>query len=377
MKYFFFNIRSSLYPLKTKKQLKSERIEILIQNLSDGVVLLDLDFKIVYISQQALNLLNWEFNEVYETNFLKNFEIGIGKIILSKLENLFHDKRVLSFKLQDEIIIQSNNYFNETILLVFKIALKQEKIIGIVLTVRNITKEIKINKKKVNFLSNISHELRTPLFNIQSFIQTLDQHSDKLEQREIKEFLGITNKEVLRLNRLVNTILDFSKFNCKNLYLFSAININDVFNQLIPVYSIRAGQKKIKIKKEIEKDLPFILGKKDLLLQVFDNLLGNALKFSSYRGTILCRAYTVSNNNLTKIRVEIGDTGLGITKIDQTKIFKRFSRANSETKIIYGTGLGLSIVKKILQKHGSKFHLKSNVNEGTIFFIDFILTDKI
>ena len=152
----------------------------------------------------------------------------------------------------------------------------------------------------------------------------MDQYSNRLDQKEIKEFLEITNKEISRLSRLVNTILDFSKFNYKNLYLFSAIDINEVFNQVIQVYSIRARQKKVKIRKEIEQNLSFILGKKDLLFQVFDNLLGNALKFSNYNSIIVFRAYKISNNNLNKIRVEICDTGWGIKKKIKKKFLKGF-----------------------------------------------------
>jgi len=380
MSFFFLKIQLGFYSLKTRKQLRNEKMGTLIQNLCDGIILLDLDLKIVYINSQALNLLNWEFSNVYQTSFLNHFEAKIVDLFLLKIKSLFKKKRnLLSEKYSEthkEINLQSIGILNRTILIIFKIAFEKEKVVGVIITIRDISKEIKINKKKIKILSTISHELRTPLFNIQSFIHTLDQYSNRLDQKEIKEFLEITNKEISRLSRLVNTILDFSKFNYKNLYLFSAIDINEVFNQVIQVYSIRARQKKVKIRKEIEQNLSFILGKKDLLFQVFDNLLGNALKFSNYNSIIVFRAYKISNNNLNKIRVEICDTGWGIKKKDQEKIFKRFSRINNETKIIYGTGLGLSIVKKILQKHGSKVRLSSNINEGTIFFIDFILTVK-
>ena len=222
MSFFFLKIQLGFYSLKTRKQLRNEKMGTLIQNLCDGIILLDLDLKIVYINSQALNLLNWEFSNVYQTSFLNHFEAKIVDLFLLKIKSLFKKKRnLLSEKYSEthkEINLQSIGILNRTILIIFKIAFEKEKVVGVIITIRDISKEIKINKKKIKILSTISHELRTPLFNIQSFIHTLDQYSNRLDQKEIKEFLEITNKEISRLSRLVNTILDFSKFNYKNLY---------------------------------------------------------------------------------------------------------------------------------------------------------------
>jgi two-component system sensor histidine kinase NblS len=170
---------------------------------------------------------------------------------------------------------------------------------------------------------------------------------------------------------LITLILNISKLNYQNNYNFSLISVSDLFTQFIQIYSIRLKQKKIKIFTEIEKNLEFILGKKDLLLQVFDNLLGNSLKFSNLNGTIILRAYSISNTNKTKIRIEIGDYGIGIGKNIQINVFRKFSRINYEVIPIYGNGLGLSITKKILDKQGNSIFFTSDYNEGIIFFMDF------
>lgn len=369
MAYFLLILPFIFDKTNKTKLFKSQKDDILIENLFDGIILLNLNLEIIKINNEALKLLDWEFDKVYKTNFLLHFDFSIKKIIIKKIEKIILEKNY------DQIIL-SKNFYKKTILLILKIAKKEKKIVGIVLKVDEITRKIKINKRKENFLNNISHELRTPLFNIQSFIKLLQFSSTTLKKEEINEFLNITSKEILRLTRLVNTTLNISKFNYKNMYIFSTIFLADVFNEFIQIYSIRLKEKKINIIKEIQNDLNPILAKKDLLFQVFDNLIGNAVKFSNLNGIIVFRAYQISNKNTIKVRIEIGDAGIGILKIVQKNIFRRFSILNNELNTIYGNGLGLSITKKILEKQGSSISFSSDYNEGIIFFIDFIISSK-
>jgi two-component system sensor histidine kinase NblS len=368
---FFKKIKFDLKYFNKTKVFVSELSTTLIENFLDGIILLNLDLEVIYINEQALKFLNWKFREICEINFLENFDSEFNKQFLEEIEKLILKINSHEEKKYKEIIISLNKYSEKIILIIIKIIVKKKKIIGIVLIIKNISKKITLNKRKLLFLSNISHELRTPLFNIQSFIQTLERSLNKLKQNEISEFLNITNKEILRLNKLVNTTLNISKLNYQNNYNFSLISVSDLFTQFIQIYSIRLKQKKIKIFTEIEKNLEFILGKKDLLLQVFDNLLGNSLKFSNLNGTIILRAYSISNTNKTKIRIEIGDYGIGIGKNIQINVFRKFSRINYEVIPIYGNGLGLSITKKILDKQGNSIFFTSDYNEGIIFFMDF------
>jgi two-component system sensor histidine kinase NblS len=368
---FFKKIKFDLKYFNKTKVFVSELSTTLIENFLDGIILLNLDLEVIYINEQALKFLNWKFREICEINLLENFDSEFNKQFLEEIEKLILKINSHEEKKYKEIIISLNKYSEKIILIIIKIIVKKKKIIGTVLIIKNISKKITLNKRKLLFLSNISHELRTPLFNIQSFIQTLERSLNKLKQNEISEFLNITNKEILRLNKLVTTTLNISKLNYQNNYNFSLISVSDLFTQFIQIYSIRLKQKKIKIFTEIEKNLEFILGKKDLLLQVFDNLLGNSLKFSNLNGTIILRAYSISNTNKTKIRIEIGDYGIGIGKNIQINVFRKFSRINYEVIPIYGNGLGLSITKKILDKQGNSIFFTSDYNEGIIFFMDF------
>ncbi|MFM7441248.1 MAG: sensor histidine kinase, partial [Snowella sp.] len=124
--------------------------------------------------------------------------------------------------------------------------------------------------------------------------------------------------------------------------------------------------------RDIEENLPPIIGNYDLLLQVMTNLVGNALKFTESGGKIAIRAYKVpakAHDDLL-VRLEVADTGIGIDAEDKDAIFDRFFRVENRVHTLEGTGLGLSIVKNIVAKHHSQIHLISEVGTGTTFWFD-------
>jgi two-component system sensor histidine kinase NblS len=166
---------------------------------------------------------------------------------------------------------------------------------------------------------------------------------------------------------------------CKR-YLFEAVDISQPIEQTLRTYQLNAKDKGIELSHEIEPDLPAVVGNYDLLLQVFANLVGNALKFTESGGKVTIRAYvlqpqlrlkqTALQNQPRAVRIEISDTGIGIDQEDQEAIFDRFFRVENRVHTLEGTGLGLSIVRNIIEKHYSSVHLVSEVGVGTTFWFD-------
>src|SRR5919202_807001 len=259
----------------------------------------------------------------------------------------------------------------------------RESLKGIAMTVQDITREVELNEAKSNFISNVSHELRTPLFNIKSFIETLHEFGEDLTETERREFLETANRETDRLTRLVNDVLDLSRLetSCR-IYHFEPVDIAQPVEQTLRTYQLNARDKGIELIHEIEPNLPPVLGHYDLLLQVFDNLVGNGLKFTESGGQVAIRAYLVelthNHHNETKcVRIEVSDTGIGIDAEDQEAIFERFFRVENRVHTLEGTGLGLSIVRNIIEKHHSQVHLISEVGIGTTFWFDLeVFEDK-
>ena len=260
---------------------------------------------------------------------------------------------------------------------------------GIAVTVQDLTREVELNAAQNRFISNVSHELRTPLFNIKSYVETLYDLKDQLSNEEQLDFLNIANSETDRLTRLVNDVLDLSRLESGKLIQLEPMDIKPAIEQTLRNYKLNATEKNVSLAKDIEDNIPSILGNWDLLLQVFDNLLGNGLKFSPKNSTLMIRAYTwpdtcpalppneVKNapqcelvSPLPKVRVEIADTGCGISQADQEKIFDRFFRVENAVHTEQGTGLGLSIVRGIVEKHGGEIRMASELDIGTTFWFD-------
>ena len=287
----------------------------------------------------------------------------------------------------------------------------RESLKGIAMTIQDITREVELNDAKSQFISNISHELRTPLFNIKSFIETLHDYGEDLTEEERQEFLATANHETDRLTRLVNDVLDLSRLESCRIYNFEPVDMAQVVEQTLRTYQLNAKDKGIELSREIEPDLPLVVGNYDLLLQVLTNLVGNALKFTSLGGRVIIRVYLLEEDNLKKnqeveeiekggwiispppprpvdlhlagnrpknryIRTEVSDTGTGISLEDQEAIFTRFFRVENRVHTLEGTGLGLSIVKNIIEKHRSQVHLMSELGIGTTFWFDLLVSQE-
>jgi two-component system sensor histidine kinase NblS len=174
------------------------------------------------------------------------------------------------------------------------------------------------------------------------------------------------------------------------------MDIKTAIEQTLRNYRLNATEKNVSLAHDIEETIPSILGNFDLLLQVFDNLLGNGLKFSPKDSNLMIRAYTwpdscpafpPSNKDdgaphcelvspLPKVRIEIADTGSGISQADQDKIFDRFYRVENSVHTEQGTGLGLSIVRGIIEKHGGEIRMASELGVGTTFWFDLALAQS-
>ena len=201
---------------------------------------------------------------------------------------------------------------------------------------------------------------------------------EELTETERREFLETANNETDRLARLVNDVLDLSRLESCRIYHFDSVDLSQAVEQTLRTYQLNARDKGIELVQEISRDLPSVLGNYDLLLQVFTNLVGNALKFTQQGGMVAIRAYllpeTAINEHLhtsaNQIRIEVSDTGIGIDAEDQQAIFDRFFRVENRVHTLEGTGLGLSIVRNIVDKHHSAVHLVSEVGVGTTFWFD-------
>jgi len=369
------------------EELKAAQIkqQSLISTMADGAILLDSKGKIVLANPTAKRLFRWEGRYLEGKDLLNEIPEILSNDLHASIESILEKDK------ESDDIRCSVGEPPRTLRIVLQSVLDTNKVElkGIAVTVQDLTREVELNAAQNRFISNVSHELRTPLFNIKSYVETLYDLKDQLSNEEQLDFLSIANSETDRLTRLVNDVLDLSRLESGKLIQLEPIDIKPAIEQTLRNYKLNATEKNVSLAHDIEENIPSILGNWDLLLQVFDNLLGNGLKFSSKNSTLMIRAYTWPDScpalppnelenapqcelvtPLPKIRIEIADTGCGISDTDQEKIFDRFYRVENAVHTEQGTGLGLSIVRGIIEKHGGEVRMASELGTGTTFWFD-------
>jgi two-component system sensor histidine kinase NblS len=373
----------------TAAQVKQQS---LIATMADGAVLLDAEGAIVLANPTSRRLFRWEGRNLEGNDLIAELPERLAMEVQPALDSVTCRDR-------DSADVRCS--FGEPIR-TLRIVLQSvsdasgESLKGIAVTIQDLTREVELNAAQSRFISNVSHELRTPLCNIKSYVETLHDLGDQLTEAEKREFLGIANAEADRLTRLVNDVLDLSRLESEREWNLEPLELAPAIEQILRTYRLNADEKGVSLGFEADPQLPRILGNWDLLLQVFDNLVGNALKFTPKGGRLQLRAYpwpdicllTPGNepssespscdltSPLPRIRIEIADSGCGISEADQECIFDRFYRVENAVHTEAGTGLGLSIVRGNLEKHGTQVRMASAPGVGSTFWFDLPLENS-
>ena len=225
------------------------------------------------------------------------------------------------------------------------------------------------NQAKDLFLANMSHEIRTPLNGIVGFTQLLKATELNTDQ---KDFIDVIEDSSENLLSIVNDILDLSKIKADKVELENIpFNTRERFESAVESYGAKAAQRNIEFGAFIDPELPAtLLGDPTKLSQILTNLISNAVKFTNAHGEINVFIEKISEDDKhAKIKFSVEDSGVGITKEQQSKIFEEFSQADSSTSRKFGgTGLGLAISSRLISHMGGKLEIDSTPGEGSTFY---------
>ena len=252
---------------------------------------------------------------------------------------------------------------------------------GVLLSMRFGLRQMELSNMKSHFVSNITHELKTPLAAIRLYIETLLEKRVKDEQQE-RKFLGIINKESVRLTHLINNILDFSRIEMgRKRYALQATSVESVAREVVEDYAYQLRDKGFEVTLDVEEALPKVQADADALAQALLNLIDNAVKYSVEGKEKLVQvsvkgvrsgsgASTAAASKVKKVQIAVRDHGVGIPASEHKRIFAEFYRVEKGLEHdVKGSGLGLAVVKHIVESHGGTIEVKSHRGDGTTFLI--------
>lgn len=353
-----------------------EKYRVLAETSADGVVTIDPLGRLTYVNPSFEKLCGRRKSQILATLFREY--LSDESIYLFQQATI--DAREKNIKIENiELELTNKNDSNIPIEINIAPYKKNNEFAGLVCTIRDITERRKVENElkkserlKTEFMNIVAHELKSPVTPIKGYLELII--SDKKTSEQIKNWAKVGLRNAERLLKLVNDILDVSRLDTDTMrFEMEKLDINQILNEVSEDIKPLLKVKKLKLITNIPKDLPNVLGDKCRLIQVFKNLLENAVKFTD-NGFITIEAEKKKDHILFAIK----DTGAGISKDELKKIFNKFYQAyTGDDRKHEGTGLGLYICKEIVQKHNGEVWAESEIGKGSQFYVKLPYLQKI
>ena len=366
--------RLSRYNEQTIESLTFERnkLESVLMSIVNGVVVCDNHDKVILVNNYAKKLLEVEEEDIVNTQ-IQQFCDSSGEFCFSEKIAQFKDtpldiieKKPIEFNINVD-----NRVIKEIMAPMFT---GSRDYVGYIIVLIDMTKEAEMDKMRSDFISNVSHELRTPVTVLRSYIDTLYNYGNEFDYDTQKEFIGTINQEIIRLQSMVNDILDFSRMESNAPMEKSLNNICEVVEDCVNQVSVLAQERGLTIFVSKEDNIPDFMFNYNGIQRALTNFLSNAIKYSPDNERIDIKVRKLDNNE--EVEVTVTDRGCGIAPEHQKKIFDRFYRVENNVHSVKGTGLGLHLVKTTIEKyHNGRIFVNSKLGEGSTF--GFVLPLKI
>jgi two-component system sensor histidine kinase NblS len=358
--------RLNIYEEQNIEQLTLERnkLEAVLMSIANGVVVCDNNDDVVLVNNHARALLELDGDELLNTNIQHYVDTEGDYCFAEKIE----EYKNLSMEEKSSKPVIFNVTIDGRILksIISPMLTKNGEYVGYIIVLIDVTREIEMDNMKSQFISNVSHELRTPVTVLRSYIDTLYNYGDEFDFDTQKEFIGTLNTEIIRLNGMVNDILDFSRLDSNAKIEKSENDISQLVDACVSQVEVLLKEHNLKIKVEKDDDIPLLMINYDSIARALTNYLSNAIKYAPQDSTITVKLFKEQDKN--QVTVTVRDEGIGIAPEFQKKVFERFFRVENKTHSVKGTGLGLHLVKTTIEKHhhGNVF-VSSQPNCGATF----------
>lgn len=359
--------RKSNVGVPNAELLEHQRLTSLINSMADAVIAVDEDIKIVLYNAASLDIFdvnNIETGTALEVLFQpidKNNQ-PVDIVAMVRGANLPVTSRDLRLKYADDSL--SNLYLS---IAPVHLGYGKEGQRGYVLLLRDITREKSLEEERDEFISVISHELRTPITisegNISNAQLIVEKNGD---QAAVKQALEEAHKQVIFLANMVNDLSTLSRAERGKLEVeVEEIKVADLINELVANYHQSAEAKGLKLLGEVGPSLDTLKSSKLYVREILQNFITNAIKYTE-QGSVTIKA----ESDPRGVKFMISDTGIGISKADQEKVFDKFFRSEDfRTRQVNGTGLGLYVTVKLTRLIHAEIDVTSELNKGSTFTV--------
>jgi two-component system, OmpR family, phosphate regulon sensor histidine kinase PhoR len=320
------------------------KLETILTNIQDGVIVLDVDQRFILVNQTARSAFNLGENNLTG----KLFSDVVQK---PELLDLLKTPGSEHYPNQCEMELDDGRVFSAQLTPITEV--------GIAITFHDITYHKKLDRLKNDFVSTISHDLRSPLTAILGYIELLDRAGPINDLQ--RDFIHRVQASVHSITALVNDLLNLGRIESGFDTRKETVTINSIVDGSLDLFSERLKAKKIQLTRNLPDKNPPLFGNPIQLRQMVDNLMDNALKYTPDGGKVKLEVQ-VDGNQLILL---VADSGCGIPPLDLPYIFDKFYRASNTTADVPGTGLGLSIVKSIVESHQGRIWVDSTQDKGT------------
>lgn len=350
------NINYLVEELQSKIRLANEeksKLMTALTSINEGVLILNTDETIEFVSPSLGNMLVEPYGDIS------------GKTLMEAFRNVELQKMFERFKQSHDTVSSEITLGNiDPVILCVSISEihgwpGEEKVMVVL---HDVTRLKKLERIREDFIANVTHEIRTPLTAIIGYLETLQGGAIE-KVRDARRFIDIMLKQAQRLNRLVEDLTTISRIELGEMNLqITSVALPDVLNGVVPLLEAPAAAKKIRIENRVSGQLPQVKADRDRISQIMVNVLDNAVKFTPEAGQVIIAA----EEKAGEIVVTIADTGTGIPREEIQRLGERFYRVDkTRSREMGGTGLGLSIVKHLMQAHGGKMEIQSQLGRGT------------
>ncbi|WP_053377254.1 two-component system histidine kinase PnpS [Paenibacillus sp. FJAT-27812] len=349
----------SLQVQMTRIQQNENQLESVLDNMINGIVMIDRGGKIVLMNRRAEEVLGFSARELVGRHYAEaKQQYELSQMIQEGLKSKQHLREEITFYFPEERLLELN---------LVPIHPEGNEFSGVLLVLQDVSAIRRLERMRSEFVANVSHELKTPITAVKGFAETLLGGAVN-DEETARSFLQIIFDESDRLNRLIGDILELSKIESRRVPLvFSPVEVDSFVEKSIRLMESEASRKNIELTMNIEPGL-YVEADEDRLRQIIMNLLSNGINYTPEGGKVSLKVEGLGDDH---IRIQITDSGIGIPKKDLPRIFERFYRVDkARSRSSGGTGLGLSIVKHLVELHKGTISVTSAVGVGSTFTIE-------